>query len=88
MRVHACVDQQLGTVIPYGVFDLSRNEGWGSVGIDPDTAQFAVRAIGRGGQQREPISRVEGRATGVGHAPEAAPPCAPCPARNQHMEQD
>jgi hypothetical protein len=29
------------------VFDMSRNEGWVSVGIDHDTAQFAVQAIGR-----------------------------------------
>lgn len=47
MRVHDCVDEQSGKVITYGVFDLSRNEGWVSVGIDHDTAQFAVQAIGR-----------------------------------------
>lgn len=45
--VHDFVDELLGKVIPYGVFDLSLNEGWVSVGIDHDTAQFAVRAIGR-----------------------------------------
>ena len=45
--VHDFVDEQLGKVIPYGVFDLSLNEGWVSVGIDHDTAQFAVQAIGR-----------------------------------------
>ena len=45
--VHDFVDELLGKVIPYGVFDLSRNEGWVSVGIDHDTAQFAVQAIGR-----------------------------------------
>jgi len=45
--IHDFVDEQLGKVIPYGVFDLSLNEGWVSVGIDHDTAQFAVRAIGR-----------------------------------------
>ena len=37
----------MGKVIPYGVFDMSRNEGWVSVGIDHDTAQFAVQAVGR-----------------------------------------
>ena len=36
-----------GKAIPYGVYDLHRNEGWVSVGIDHDTASFAVRAIGR-----------------------------------------
>ena len=45
--VHDFPDPELGKVIPYGVFDISRNEGWVSVGIDHDTAQFAVQAIGR-----------------------------------------
>ena len=45
--VHDFPDPHLGKVIPYGVFDLSQNEGWVSVGIDHDTAQFAVQAIGR-----------------------------------------
>jgi Rhodopirellula transposase DDE domain len=47
VKVHDFIDEELGKVIPYGVFDLSLNEGWVSVGIDHDTAQFAVRAIGR-----------------------------------------
>jgi Rhodopirellula transposase DDE domain len=45
--VHDFPDPDLGKVIPYGVFDMTRNEGWVSVGIDHDTAQFAVQAIGR-----------------------------------------
>ena len=45
--MHDFPDRELGKVIPYGVFDMSRNEGWVSVGIDHDTAQFAVQAIGR-----------------------------------------
>lgn len=45
--VHDFPDPELGKVIPYGVFDMSRNEGWVSVGIDHDTAQFAVQAVGR-----------------------------------------
>ena len=36
-----------GKAIPYGVYDLHRNEGWVSVGIDHDTASFAVRSIRR-----------------------------------------
>jgi hypothetical protein len=36
-----------GKAIPYGVYDLQRNEGWVSVGIDHDTATFAVRSIRR-----------------------------------------
>ncbi len=36
-----------GKAIPYGVYDLQRDEGWVSVGLDHDTASFAVHAIGR-----------------------------------------
>ena len=36
-----------GKAIPYGVYDLSRDEGWVSVGIDHDTAHFAVNPIRR-----------------------------------------
>ena len=36
-----------GKAIPYGVYDLHRNEGWVSIGIDHDTASFAVNAIRR-----------------------------------------
>ena len=36
-----------GKAIPYGIYDLHRNEGWVSVGIDHDTARFAVRSIQR-----------------------------------------
>src|ERR1044071_9462353 len=45
--VHDFPDPDLGKVIPYGVFDMSRNEGWVSVGIDHATAHFAVQASGR-----------------------------------------
>ena len=38
-------DKQLGKAIPYGVYDLANNEGWVSVGIDHDTAAFAVASI-------------------------------------------
>jgi hypothetical protein len=36
-----------GKAIPYGVYDLQRDEGWVSVGIDHDTASFAVHTIRR-----------------------------------------
>ena len=36
-----------GKAVPYGVYDLTRNAGWVSIGIDHDTASFAVRTIGR-----------------------------------------
>ena len=45
--VHDFIDKDLGKVIPYGVFDLSENKGWVSVGIDHDTAHFAAEAIRR-----------------------------------------
>jgi hypothetical protein len=45
--VHDFIDKELGKVIPYGVFDLSENKGWVSVGIDHDTAHFACEAIRR-----------------------------------------
>ena len=45
VRVHDFQDPRLGKVIPYGVYDLTHNQGWVSVGIDHDTAHFAARAI-------------------------------------------
>jgi hypothetical protein len=45
VRVHDFRDPQLGKAIPYGVYDLANDEGWVSVGIDHDTAQFAVASI-------------------------------------------
>jgi hypothetical protein len=43
--VHDFLIPAQGKAIPYGVYDLHRNEGWVSVGIDHDTASFAVNAI-------------------------------------------
>jgi hypothetical protein len=40
-------DKQLGKAIPEGVYDVSRNEGWVSVGVDHDTAEFAGASIRR-----------------------------------------
>lgn len=45
VKVHDFLVPDLGKGIPYGVYDLSRDEGWVSVGIDHDTASFAVNAI-------------------------------------------
>jgi Rhodopirellula transposase DDE domain len=47
VKVHDFIDDQLGKAIPYGVYDLSENQGWVSVGIDHDTARFAAEAIRR-----------------------------------------
>ncbi len=47
VRVHDFLIPDQGKAIPYGVYDLSRDEGWVSVGIDHDTASFAVNAVRR-----------------------------------------
>jgi hypothetical protein len=47
VRVHDFLDPDLGKAIPYGVYDLTKNQGWVSVGIDHDTARFAAEAIRR-----------------------------------------
>jgi len=43
--VHDFPDKELGKAIPYGIYDLGRNQGWVSVGIDHDTAEFAIDSI-------------------------------------------
>ena len=45
VRVHDFLIPEQGKAIPYGVYDLTRNQGWVSVGITRDTASFAVNAI-------------------------------------------
>lgn len=47
VRTYDFVDKKLGKAIPYGVYDLTANYGWVSVGIDHDTAQFAVATLRR-----------------------------------------
>jgi transposase len=47
VRVHDFVDPELGRATPYGVYDVGRNSGWVSVGMDHDTAEFAVETIRR-----------------------------------------
>jgi transposase len=61
VRVHDFQDPALGKAIPYGVYDLANNQGWVSVGIHRDTAQFAAATIQRWwqdmGSQRFPRAR-------------------------------
>jgi len=45
--VHDFPDDSIGKAIPYGVYDMARNEGWVSIGCDHDTSEFAVAAIRR-----------------------------------------
>ena len=47
VKVHDFPDQELGKVIPYGVYDMAANTGWVSVGVDHDTAEFAVETLRR-----------------------------------------
>jgi transposase len=58
VRVYDFIDEQLGKAIPYGVYDVTANEGFVSVGIDHDTAEFAVETLLRWwrnmGQKRYP----------------------------------
>lgn len=45
VRVHDFEIQNLGKVNPYGVYDVKKNLGWVNVGVDNDTAAFAVESI-------------------------------------------
>jgi len=47
VRTHDFQDPEMGKAIPYGVYDLTANEGWVSVGIDHDTARFATATLKR-----------------------------------------
>jgi hypothetical protein len=61
VRTHDFMDKELGKAIPYGVYDITHNQGWVSVGIDHDTAHFAARSIRRWweemGSERFPRAR-------------------------------
>jgi len=45
VNVHDFEDKELGHAIPFGVYDISGNQGWVSVGITHDTSRFAVSSI-------------------------------------------
>jgi hypothetical protein len=61
VNVHDFEDKKLGKVVPYGVYDVTANAGFVSVGITSDTAEFAVQSIRcwreRMGRQRYPDAR-------------------------------
>jgi hypothetical protein len=61
VKVHGFMDGGLGKAIPYGVYDVKGNEGWVSVGIDHDTAEFAGEALWRWwskmGKERYPCAK-------------------------------
>lgn len=58
---HDFENKELGKVVPYGVYDVGANNGYVSLGIDHDTAQFAVNAtrlwLDKMGRQRYPATR-------------------------------
>lgn len=45
VKVYDFIDKDLGKAVPYGVYDMAKNQGWVSVGISKDTAEFAVNTI-------------------------------------------
>ncbi len=45
VNVYDFMDKELGKTVPYGIYDLYKNEGWVNVGISRDTARFAVSSI-------------------------------------------
>ena len=45
VNVYDFMDKELGKAVPYGVYDLAQNQGWVSVGISKDTAEFAVNTV-------------------------------------------
>ena len=47
VNVHDFPDKDLGKAIPYGIYDVTHNMGWVSVGVDHDTAAFAVETLRR-----------------------------------------
>ena len=61
VQVHDFPDPRLGKAIPYGVYDVGANQGWVSVGVDHDTAEFATETLKRWwemmGQARYPDAR-------------------------------
>jgi transposase len=61
VRVHDFVIPEQGRAAPYGIYDLAQNTGWVSVGIDHDTASFAVATIRRWwhamGQEKYPHAK-------------------------------
>ena len=61
VKVHDFIDEELGKAVPYGVYDVTANAGFVSVGVTSDTAEFAVASIrqwhDRMGRERYPQAR-------------------------------
>lgn len=67
VRVHDSQDKRPGKATPYGVYDVAADQGWVSVGIDHDTARFAVEALRRRWREMGP-----GRYPGAAELPVTA----------------
>lgn len=61
VRVHDFIDPDQGKAVPYGVYDLNNNVGWVSVGVDHDTAEFAINTIHTWWRQMGRIAYPEAR---------------------------
>ena len=65
VRTHDFKDKELGVGIPYGVYDATQNNGWVSVGIDHNTAEFATATIRRWWQRMGSTTYPEATELGV-----------------------
>ena len=45
VRTHDFMDKDLGKAVPHGIYDIGANSGWVTVGVDSDTAEFAVNSL-------------------------------------------
>ena len=61
VKVHDFVDKELGKAIPYGVYDVTNDSGWVSVGEDHDTAAFAVETLRRWWQRMGSVAYAEAK---------------------------
>ncbi len=61
VNIHDFIDPKLSRAVPYGVYDITNNVGWVSVGTDHDTASFTVNAIRQWwrtmGKKRHPTAK-------------------------------
>jgi len=76
VRVHDFLIPAQGEAVPYGVYDLTRNAGWVSVGIDHDTASFDLRETARACQGTREFGR---RHVSVVYEEGIEPPRSPRP---------
>lgn len=56
VNVHDFADKDLGKTMPYGIYDVSDNTGWVSVGTDHDTSAFAVATVASGTPSADPAT--------------------------------